>query len=164
VTTPTIAPEAQSSNHENKSEWFQTRPGEHCLIRVSAADTNGAYSLVEIVSDPGDGSPMHVHQNEDKHIVILEGTGRIAYGEQIVDAAVGTAVTLRKGVPHAWCNPSNSPLRMAIIASPGGVEEALRLIAKGGDIDLEAIAAKVGVRVVGPMPFKDINTATSPHP
>jgi glutathione S-transferase len=33
------------------AEWLQTRPGERCLIQVPAADTSGAYSLVEIVSD-----------------------------------------------------------------------------------------------------------------
>ena len=49
------------------------RPGERCLIRVPAADTNGAYSFVEIVSDPGDGTPLHVHQNEDEYLFVLEG-------------------------------------------------------------------------------------------
>jgi mannose-6-phosphate isomerase-like protein (cupin superfamily) len=37
------------------------------------ADASSAYSLVEIVSDPGDGTPLHVHQNEDEHIFVLEG-------------------------------------------------------------------------------------------
>lgn len=32
-----------------KSEWLETRPGEHCRIRVSAKDTHGLYSLVEVV-------------------------------------------------------------------------------------------------------------------
>ena len=39
--------------------WLRTRSGERCLIRLSAADTNGVYSLVEIVSSPGDGTPLH---------------------------------------------------------------------------------------------------------
>jgi mannose-6-phosphate isomerase-like protein (cupin superfamily) len=152
VATPTTEPEAQSINHENKNQWLQTRPGECCLIRISAADTNGAYSVVEIVSHPGDGTPMHVHQNEDEHFVILEGTARIASGDKIFDAAAGTAITLSKGVPHAWGNLSNTPLRMVVIASPGGCEEILRLIAKGGDIDdIMALSEKFGVRNVGPM-------------
>jgi hypothetical protein len=44
VAMPTIAAEAQSISRESISEWLQTRPGERCLIRVSAADTNGAYT------------------------------------------------------------------------------------------------------------------------
>ena len=44
---------------------------------------------------------MHIHQIEDEHFIILEGTARIASGEKTFDATVGTAVTLIKGVPHA---------------------------------------------------------------
>jgi hypothetical protein len=36
------------------------------------------------------------------------------------------------------------------MVSPGGCEEALRIIAKGGDIDLVAVAKKFNVRIVGP--------------
>jgi uncharacterized RmlC-like cupin family protein len=64
-----------------------------------------------------------------------QGTARIASGDKTFDAAPGTAVTLSKGVPHARCNLSGSP-RMAVIASPGGIEEILPLIAKEGDVDI----------------------------
>jgi mannose-6-phosphate isomerase-like protein (cupin superfamily) len=151
VATPTIPTKAQSTSHKNEDEWLQTRPGERCLIRISAADTNGAYSVVETVSDPGDSTPLHVHQNEDEHFLVLEGTARIMYGDKTFDAAAGTSVTLSRGIPHAWGNPSDSPLRMVAIASPGGCEEALRIIAKGGDIDFTALSEKFRIRVVGPM-------------
>jgi mannose-6-phosphate isomerase-like protein (cupin superfamily) len=151
VATPTTKPDDQSVNRQNKSEWLQPRPGERCLIRISAADTNGAYSLIEIVSDSRDGTPIHIHQNEDEHFIVLEGMARVLSGDETFDAAAGTAVTLRKGVPHAWCNLSDSPLRILGIAVPGGCEETLRLIAKGGNIDIMAISEKFGIRVVGPM-------------
>jgi hypothetical protein len=32
---------------------------------------------------------------------------------------------------------------MVVIASPGGIEEILRLIAKGGDIDIMALSEKI---------------------
>jgi hypothetical protein len=34
---------------QTKGEWLETRPGEHCLIRVFAKDTHGLYSMVEMV-------------------------------------------------------------------------------------------------------------------
>ena len=74
---------------QTKKEWLETRPGEHCLIRVSAKETQGLYSLVEIVSDPGDGTPMHTHEREDEHIAVLEGTARIAYGDKVFDSQAG---------------------------------------------------------------------------
>lgn len=134
-------------------EWLQTRPGERCSIRVAASETNGAYSFVEIVSSPGDGTPMHVHQNENEHIVVLEGTARIARGDEVFDATAGTMVPLPRKIPHAWGNRSNSPLRIAVVVFPGGCEEVLRILARGGEIDLPALAAKFGISTVGPAPF-----------
>jgi quercetin dioxygenase-like cupin family protein len=134
-------------------EWLETRSGERCLIRLSAADTNGVYSLVEIVSSPGDGTPLHVHENEDEHIIVLEGTARIAYGDKIFDAEAGKVVTLLRKIPHAWGNRSNSQLRIAVVAFPGGVEEILRLIARSDEADLPALAERFGVRRVAPAPF-----------
>ncbi|ADV84455.1 cupin domain-containing protein [Terriglobus saanensis] len=131
--------------------WLQTRPGELCAIRVDSAETNGTYSVVEIVASPGDSTPIHVHAREDEHFVILEGTARIAYGEKTFDAPTGTSISLMRGISHAWGNPSpDSKLRMLVTCTPGGAEEALRLIAKGGDIDLMAIAKKSGVEILGP--------------
>jgi quercetin dioxygenase-like cupin family protein len=146
--TPLKSPHAQV-----EGEWLETRPGEHCLIRVSAKDTRGLYSLVEILSDPGDGTPMHIHEREDEHIAVLEGTARIAYGDKVFDSQAGDVVTLRKGIPHAWGNRSSSPLRIAVFASPGGIEAILELIANAKRADVPALAERFHVRNVGPAPF-----------
>lgn len=114
------------------------------MIRVSSLETMGAYSVVEFVSNPGESPPMHVHQNEHKHILIVEGMARIAYGDKIYDAAAGTVVTLTRQIPHAWGNAT---------ATPGGYEEALRVIAVGDDVDLKAISEKFSIQIVGPAPF-----------
>ena len=145
---PLMEPYAQTNG-----EWLETRPGEHCLIRVSAKDTRGLYSLVEILSDPGDGTPMHIHEREDEHIAVLEGTARIAYGDKVFDSQAGDVVTLRKGIPHAWGNRSSSPLRIAVFASPGGIEAILELIANAKRADVPALAERFHVRNVGPAPF-----------
>ena len=57
---------------------------------------------------------------------------------------------LRRNIAHAWGNPTNAPLRILVTRTPGGVEEALRLIARGDDVDITAMAEKFNVRVVGP--------------
>lgn len=94
-----------------------------------------------------------MHRSEDEHIVVIEGTARIAYGDKLFDAEAGSIVTLLKNIPHAWGNRSNSRLRIAVIAYPGGAEEALRIIAKGGVIDFPALAERFGVQHIGPTPF-----------
>jgi uncharacterized cupin superfamily protein len=97
---------------------------------------------------------MHVHQNEDEYLIILEGKARIVNAEETFDAEPATAIALRKGINHAWRNPANSRLRMLAIMTPGGIEEVLRAIAEGGDV--MALSERFGVRVVGPMPAHDL--------
>ena len=133
--------------------WLRTRPGEQCLIRVPAAETGGVYSIVEIISDPGDATPLHVHKNEDEYFVVLEGVARIVCGDKVMDARAGDAVMLPRQVPHAWGNRSDRQLRFVATVFPGGVEAAMRVIAAGGVTDLAAMAEGFGVTVLGPAPF-----------
>src|SRR5689334_3980105 len=144
---------ASLPHHDTQPNWLQTRPGEFCLIRVPAADTNRVYSFVEIASEPGDGTPLHVHQNEDEYLFVLEGTARCALGDKTFDAEAGTMVALPRQIQHAWANRSTSILRMAFICYPGGCEDAMRIIAKGEVTDIPALAKTFGVSVVGPTPF-----------
>jgi mannose-6-phosphate isomerase-like protein (cupin superfamily) len=138
-----------SINPEQSGEWLESRPGERFRICTSAAQTNGAYSVVEIVAEHGYGTPVHVHENEDEHFVVVEGAAYMVNGDQAFEATAGAAISLRKGIPHAWCNRSNSLLRLVITNVPGGIEEALRLSANGTDI--RVVAERFAVRVVGPM-------------
>jgi quercetin dioxygenase-like cupin family protein len=138
-------------DNEPTGEWLRARPGERFLIRIPASATNGCYSVTEILSSPGDSTPVHLHENEDEHILVVEGTARVLYGDKSFDAAAGTVVSLARGIPHAWGNPADAPLRLVITSTPGGVEEMLRLIATSGDqLNLIALADKYAVRLVGP--------------
>jgi hypothetical protein len=37
--------------------------------------------MLEIVADPRNGVPMHIHNNEEEHFIILEGKAFIANGD-----------------------------------------------------------------------------------
>jgi quercetin dioxygenase-like cupin family protein len=144
----------EMTDNPTPDEWLQTRPGERCIIRVAAEQTQRAYSVVEIISSPGDSTPRHLHENEDEHILVLEGTARIWRGSEIIDAVAGQMIYLPRNVQHAWGNASGSALRIMVTCRPGGVEEALRRIAAGDVADLVELAARFGVRHVGPPPLE----------
>jgi mannose-6-phosphate isomerase-like protein (cupin superfamily) len=143
--------DAHATDDGLRGEWLQSRPGERFAIRVPASATNGCYSVTEILSSPGDSTPVYLHENEDEHILVVEGTARVLYGDKTFDATAGTVVSLARGIPHAWGNPTDTPIRLVITAMPGGMEEVLRLIATSGDqLDLVALADKYAVRLIGP--------------
>lgn len=147
-----------------KGEWLEATPGERFAIRTSARETEGNYAILEVVADPRNGVPMHIHKNEDEHFIVLAGTLHIANGDTRLDVRAGAAVTVSKGVPHAWCNLTDAPVRMLVIFSPGHIEGLFREVAaRKGDDDIAAIADKFGCLIVGPPLLEGLNTIGSPR-
>jgi mannose-6-phosphate isomerase-like protein (cupin superfamily) len=162
--TTAKAAELHFSSDQYRGEWQQVTPGERFRIRVSSAQTMGAYSVLEIVADPGNGVPLHIHNREEEHFIVVEGTLDIASGDRRWDAHAGTSVTVRRGVPHAWCNPSNTPLRMLVVFSPGQIEGLFRTAAGVDDVDkITAIAARYGTKLVGPPLQGTVHSIHSPQ-
>lgn len=162
TTTRTARSEAPRLAQESKNGWLQVTPGERFIIRTSSDDTDGAYTTIEVAADPGNGVRMHIHQNEEEHVIILEGTARVACGYRTWDAAAGTSFTVGRGVPHAWCNPSESSLRMLVTFSPGRIEGLFQAVAQGNP-DLAALMEDFGVRIVGPTLIEGRYTISSPR-
>jgi len=144
-------------------EWLQVTPGERFRVRTSAKDTKGMYTMLELIADSRNGVPMHVHQNEDEHFVVLEGSMRIANGDERFNAPAGTTVTIRKGVPHAWCNVMDVPLRVLVVFSPGHIEDLFRAVAARESDDIAALAAKHGTLLVGPPLLEGVHRISSPR-
>ena len=130
-----------SNADQRKDEWSEVTRGERYIIRTTSEETNGAYSMLEIVADPRNGVPMHVHDNEEEHFIILEGKALIANGDSRVDVGAGSSITIGRGTPHAWCNPCEDvPLRMLVLFSPGGLEEMFRRHAGTEPAEMVALA------------------------
>jgi mannose-6-phosphate isomerase-like protein (cupin superfamily) len=147
----------------SSDEWMEVTPGERLMIRTSAAETNGAYAMFEIFAEAGNGVPMHIHKNEDEHFIVLEGTLHMAVGDKAVNVGAGRAVTVSRGVPHAWSNVSDTEVRMLVLFSPGYVEGMFREIALRQNDDIAAILEKFGCLIVGPPLSEGLNTIHSPR-
>ena len=153
------------NTHQIKSEWLQITPGERFKIRTSVEETAGAYTMLELLVDSRNGVPMHIHRNEDEHFIVLDGTLHVAIGDKTLDAVAGTAVTVSKGIPHAWCNLSDTPLRILVVLSPGHIEGLFRAVAvRQSDDELPPLAERYGIEIIGPALHEGIYSITSPRP
>ncbi len=95
---------------------------------------------------------------------MLEGTLDIAAGDRRWDAPAGTSVTVMKGVPHAWCNPSETPLHMLVVFSPGQIDGLFKAVAGVDDVDkITAIAARYGTQLIGPPLQETVRSIYSPR-
>ena len=93
---------------------------------------------------------LHIHQNEDEHFTILEGTVRFVCGDRTFDAAAGTSFTVPKGVPHTWANRSETDIRMLGTFAPGGLDRFFQEAMGAAAAVFEALAASFGCCTVGP--------------
>ena len=54
----------------NEAHWFTTN---RITIKARAADTGGAFGLIEAEAPAGASPPLHVHHREDESFFVLEG-------------------------------------------------------------------------------------------
>jgi mannose-6-phosphate isomerase-like protein (cupin superfamily) len=94
--------DTRAIGNELSGNWLRAGPGEHFIIRIPASVTDGCYSVTEFLSSPGDNTPVHLHEREDEHILVREGTAQVLYGDKTFDATAGTVLSLARGIPHAW--------------------------------------------------------------
>ena len=47
--------------------------GDTVIIRATASDTGGAYTMIEAITSHGNGPLPHLHKNEDETLYVLEG-------------------------------------------------------------------------------------------
>jgi mannose-6-phosphate isomerase-like protein (cupin superfamily) len=100
--------------------WF----GQLATVKATAADTGGAYTLVEIAVGPDYATPLHVHHREDEAFWMLEGHATFYVGKEAFDAPVGTYLFGPRNVPHRWA-AGRDGARMLYLFSPGGFEELI---------------------------------------
>ena len=101
-------------------------PGHPVIVpKLLAADTGGAYSLLEMTIRGG-GPPLHIHRGEEEAFYVLDGAVKVRLGDQVVDAATGSLVLVPRGLPHTFWSPGEAPARMLVIFSPGGYEDFFR--------------------------------------
>ena len=91
--------------------------------KALAADTGGAYSLFETVTQPGQGSPPHFQRREEETFYILAGTYTFLLGERTIELAAGGYAFAPRGTVHAFTNTGDTPARMLILVTPGGIHE-----------------------------------------
>ncbi len=87
-------------------------------VKVTAADTGGAYSVFEDLIPPGAGPVPHTHTKEDETIFVLEGKLRAWLGGKQYDVQTGDFVHMPRGVQHYFRNVSEAPTRLLLTYTP----------------------------------------------
>ncbi|KNG94424.1 cupin domain-containing protein [Pseudaestuariivita atlantica] len=133
-------------------EWAGT------LYRVvlPASATNGAMSIVDSVSPPLSGPPLHMHHDADETFFVLTGAMDWVCGDRSGRAEAGEAVFIPRGTDHTFRVTADGPSRHLVMLTPGGFEGFFEDMARGQfriPEDMEAItesAARHHLSFTGP--------------
>ena len=152
----TLPARALRSGEGDARWWF----GQLGTVKAAAADTGGAYTLVEIAVGPGYETPLHVHHREDESFWMLEGSATFQVGGERIDAPAGTYLFGPRDVPHKWtAGPGGA--RMLYLFAPGGFEELIEAMSVPAEaltppppevappVDAAEIARRFGVDLLG---------------
>ena len=142
------------------------RPGEGRLIdlgnfamslKASTAETGGAFTLLEATEPANFGPPLHIHHDAAEAFYVLDGEYRIFVEEREYACPAGSFVYIPSGIRHGF-RVGSVPSRKLNLYAPAamvGYFDELSTEIKRGDADpqrLDAIAARYGMEVVGPVP------------
>jgi quercetin dioxygenase-like cupin family protein len=142
--------------------WFL---GALAQVRVSGAQTGGAFALADHLARRGNASPVHVHDRDDETFFVLDGELRVFVGEEEHLAGPGTVAVLPRRLRHAYVVTS-ATARFLTLHTPAGFEQfaaeagepaqALTLPPPpAGPPDFAALAqaaARYGITILAPPP------------
>ena len=114
------------------------------LHKVKSKDTGGVFSVIEIVTPPGKGIAVHVHEKEDELVHLLEGEIEVTLGDQQMTAVSGVMALLPRGIPHGFTNTGTVPSRLLVTVLPGPFDNyfvELGELYKNGEPTEEALNA-----------------------
>ncbi|MCP2168724.1 cupin domain-containing protein [Goodfellowiella coeruleoviolacea] len=114
----------------------QTRPTRVPLppgfgVKAGSADTEGRFSA--LVNQLDIATPMHVHEQADEWVYVLDGEMEIDFDGRTHRLTRGMSALLPRGVPHAMRNVSQPPVRAIQVSSPGGWECFMADVFAAGD-------------------------------
>jgi mannose-6-phosphate isomerase-like protein (cupin superfamily) len=121
-------------------------PGLGTRYLIRSDETGGRFALLEHTIPPHAlAAPTHTHAEEDEYSYVLSGRMGAMVGDEVVEAGPGELVAKPRGIPHAFWNAGEEPVRLLELISPGAFAQYFAdlapILSADGPPDFEAIGA-----------------------
>jgi quercetin dioxygenase-like cupin family protein len=95
----------------------------------TSAETNGAYTLMEIDLGKSNGPPLHYHKAFSEKFEVKEGALYLQIGKDKKILNIGDSFTVPAGTPHRFYNETNDMVKFHITLAPGhtGMENFIKI-------------------------------------
>ena len=120
--------------------------GDNQIIKLTAKDTNGQFTLIEQNNHPGMGIPPHIHENEDEVFHVLSGQVEMIIDGAATTLSAGDMIFCPRGIPHSWRVVGNEKARAMLSIFPSGLEKMFEELSQlpPGPPDLEKVGEICG--------------------
>ena len=95
-------------------------------VLLDGKQTAGAFALVELIGQPGETIPPHVHHREEETFHVVEGELEFWCGGHTSVLRAGDTAFAPRHVPHSPRFVGNTPGRVLVTLSPAGFERFFR--------------------------------------
>jgi mannose-6-phosphate isomerase-like protein (cupin superfamily) len=131
--------------------------GFEVVVHADGAETDGQFSLIETGErDAGGGPPLHVHRDCAETFVVLAGRYAMHLGDEAFECPAGSFVYVPKGLVHTFRTLDAGSRKLNLYTPAGMVgyfdELAAGIAAGMSEADLDALAGRYAMDVVGPVP------------
>lgn len=92
--------------------------GIEARITVPAETTGGEYVEMDCMLDPGAGSIIHYHPEQEETYQVLDGTMEVFRDGQWSAVATGESLTVPPAAVHGFRNESGAPVRFVNVHRP----------------------------------------------
>jgi len=100
--------------------------GDTMTLRATSETTGGNLVLLENLTAPGGGPPPHLHDREDEFFYVVDGTFEIRIGDELHPLGPGGVAYVPRGTVHCFRNTADTPSRILVGFTPGGIEDFFR--------------------------------------
>jgi quercetin 2,3-dioxygenase len=124
------------------------------LVKISARDTGGQFSVFEYEGFAKMGPDLHMHLKQDETFYILEGEYLFQVGDEKHTLKTGDTIFLPRNIPHTWLQLTDKGKLMYMLQPAGKMEEffkamdALKVAPTKEEVN--KIHAAHDIKVVGP--------------
>ena len=132
--------------------------------KLTAEDSRGTLTALELHALPQTGPYLHVHHREDEWYYVLSGEFLFKAGGESHTLPTGASIWLPRDIPHTWANTSNAEAKLILVCQPGGFEkffeemgnEMAKVSSDAAMQKMKDVMAKYGMEMLGPPLLKPL--------
>lgn len=128
--------------------------GDIMYVKLTGKDTDGRSTVIECVTPPNEGPPLHVHHRDDEGFYVIEGDFQFEIDGKREVAHTGDYLWVKRGTPHCFQNTGATTGRLLLTLEPSGAElffgEIAGVEGPPDPAKLKPLFEKYGMELLGP--------------